>query len=126
MRRSYRFDSSRYVSPAARMLMGVAIRPASSPVPSATMAAIAMKRLNVPFIVRKSTLRYVRFTCYHSILSTGTGSGFVSVLCTVPLLMWITRSAMAVSAVLCVMTMTVRPVWRQVSCNRRSTCLPVL
>ena len=31
-----------------------------------------------------------------------------------------------VSAELCVMTMTVRPVLRQVSCSRASTCLPVL
>ena len=63
---------------------------------------------------------------YHSILSTGVGSVFSSEETTVPLLIWITRSAIAVSAWLWVITITVRPVFRQVSCSSFSTALPVL
>ena len=58
--------------------------------------------------------------------STGVGSGFVSLESTVPFLMRMTRSAMAVRAWLWVMTMTVRPVFRQVSCSSWRMVLPVL
>lgn len=63
---------------------------------------------------------------YHSISSTGVGCGLTCEDRTVPDLIRITRSAMAVRAWLWVMTMTVRPVWRQVSCSSFSTLLPVL
>ena len=63
---------------------------------------------------------------YHSILSTGVGSGFVLISMTRPLLMRMTRSAMAARALLWVMTMTVRPFCRQVFCKSSNTCLPVL
>ena len=43
-----------------------------------------------------------------------------------PLPMRITRSAMAASALLWVMTITVRPCFLHVCCKRASTCLPVL
>ena len=89
------------------------------------MAKMAKKRERLARTVRKMFFRYV-LRIYHSILSTGVGAGFVSTAVTVPLLMWMTRSAIAVSAELCVMTMTVRPVLRQVSCKSFSTCLPVL
>ena len=67
-----------------------------------------------------------RAVCHHSIVSAETGEGFVSMAVTFPFRMWITRSAMAVNAWLCVMTTTVRPVWRQVSCSRHRMALPVL
>ena len=46
-------------------------------------------------------------------------------LSTVPFLMWMTRSAIGVMALLCVMTTTVTPFCRQVSCNSLRICLPV-
>ena len=63
---------------------------------------------------------------HHSISSTGVGCLFTSLEMALPLLMRITRSAMAVRALLWVMTITVRPVLRQVSCKSCKTALPVL
>ena len=62
---------------------------------------------------------------YHSIISTGMGSALTSLLTMRPLLTRMTRSAMAVRAVLWVMTTTVLPVWRQVSCSSLRMLLPV-
>ena len=62
---------------------------------------------------------------YHSICSTGTGEGLRSLLTIFPLLTRMTRSAMAVSAVLWVMTITVLPVERQVSCSSLRMLFPV-
>ena len=64
-------------------------------------------------------------TVYHSICSTGTGPGLTSLLMIRPLFTRMTRSAMAVRAVLWVMTMTVLPVERQVSCSSFRMLLPV-
>ena len=58
--------------------------------------------------------------------STGVGEGFTSLEMAFPLLMRMIRSAMPVKALLWVMTSTVRPVFRQVSCKSPSTALPVL
>ena len=49
------------------------------------------------------------FPRYHSISSTGVGAPLRSMAATLPFLMWITRSAMGVRAVLWVMTITVMP-----------------
>ena len=75
---------------------------------------MARNRLMVCRTVRSTTLRYV-LRIYHSILSTGIGSAFISTDCTMPLLIRMTRSAMAARAELCVMTITVLPIWRQVA-----------
>ena len=63
---------------------------------------------------------------YHSMFSTGVGVLFVTISATVPFLMRITRSAIGVSALLCVMTTTVTPLCRQVSCRSFKICLPVI
>ena len=63
---------------------------------------------------------------HHSISSTGVGRSFVCMDCTVPFLMWITRSAIAVSAELCVMMTTVMPFLRLCACKSARICLPVL
>ena len=63
---------------------------------------------------------------YHSICSTGVGCSLRSMAATVPFLMWMTRSAMGVRAVLWVMTTTVMPSLRQVSWRSLSTSLPVM
>ena len=65
------------------------------------------------------------FPLYHSISSTGVGCSLSSIFSTFPLLIWITRSAMGVRAVLWVMTTTVMPSCRQVSCSSFRICLPV-
>ena len=62
---------------------------------------------------------------YHSISSTGVGWGLYSEASTRPLLMWITRSAMGVMAVLWVMTTTVMPRRRQVSWSSLRMDFPV-
>ena len=62
---------------------------------------------------------------HHSICSTGTGSSLISSLSTFPFRMWITLSAIGVSARLCVMTMTVIPFSLQVFCRSARICLPV-
>ena len=62
---------------------------------------------------------------YHSISSTGVGWSVRSTAATVPFLMWMTRSAMGVRAVLWVMTTTVMPCLRQVSWSSLRICLPV-
>ena len=64
-------------------------------------------------------------TLYHSINSTGVGEGLTSLPTIWPLFTRMTRSAMAVRAVLWVMTMTVFPVVRQVSCSSLRILLPV-
>ena len=63
---------------------------------------------------------------YHSISSMGTGFSLTAMDWTVPFLIWMTRSAMAVSAELCVMMMTVIPFSRLCFCNSARICLPVL
>ena len=63
---------------------------------------------------------------YHSICSTGTICSFLRISVTVPFFTVIIRSAIAVIAWLCVMTTTVTPFLRQVSCSSFSTALPVL
>ena len=65
------------------------------------------------------------FPLHHSISSTGVGCLLSCVLSTFPLLMWMTRSAMGVRAVLWVMTTTVMPSCRQVSWSSFKICLPV-
>ena len=62
---------------------------------------------------------------YHSISSIGTGCGLISMPLTVPFLIWTTRSAMAVSALLWVMIMTVIPVFLPVSDRSFRMALPV-
>ncbi len=63
---------------------------------------------------------------YHSISSTGTGRSLISTEVTAPFFTWITRSAMAVRALLWVMIMTVMPFFRLMSCNSFKIDLPVL
>ena len=63
---------------------------------------------------------------YHSISSTGTGEGLISSEMTAPFFTWITRSAMAVRALLWVMMMTVIPRWRLMSWRSFKMALPVL
>ena len=70
-------------------------------------------------------LSKISFLIYHSISSTGVGLGFSVISATVPFLMRITRSAMGVRALLWVMTMTVTPPLRQLSCKSFKTALPV-
>ena len=65
------------------------------------------------------------FLSYHSIFSTGVGLALNSSDSTVPFLMWMTWSAMGVMAVLWVMTTTVTPFSRQVSCSSFKMALPV-
>ena len=66
------------------------------------------------------------FRLYHSICSAGRGEEFVSIICTVPFFTCMTLSAILVSALLWVMTMTVFPEFRQVSHKSFSIALPVL
>ena len=63
---------------------------------------------------------------HHSISATSTISRFNTMSATVPLFTVMIRSAMAVSAWLWVMTITVLPISRQVLCSNFSTALPVL
>ena len=63
---------------------------------------------------------------YHSIASTGTGAALISSLVTEPFFTWITRSAMAVRALLWVMMTTVMPCWRLMSCKSCKMALPVV
>ena len=62
---------------------------------------------------------------YHSMSSTGVTVSLTRCSRMVPLLTLIMRSAMAVSAELCVMMTTVMPVWRAVSCSSLRMALPV-
>ena len=62
---------------------------------------------------------------YHSISSTGVGLGLYSSLSTLPFRMCITWSAMGRIAPLWVITITVTPLLRQVSCKSFSMDLPV-
>ena len=62
---------------------------------------------------------------YHSIFSTGMGFSFTTILSTRPFFTWITLSAMGAMAVLWVMTTTVIPSLRQVSCSSLRMDLPV-
>ena len=62
---------------------------------------------------------------YHSICATGRGDSFRSQERIFPLLTRITRSAIAVSAPLWVMMITVFPVCRQVFCKRERMAFPV-
>ena len=63
---------------------------------------------------------------YHSISSTGTGRSLTSTDVTVPFFTWITRSAMAVRALLWVMMMTVMPCFRLMIWSSFRIDLPVL
>ena len=63
---------------------------------------------------------------HHSISSTGTGWSLTSWEVTVPFFTWITRSAMAVRALLWVMMMTVMPFFRLMSWSSLRMDLPVL
>ncbi len=63
---------------------------------------------------------------YHSISSTGTGRSLISTPVTVPFFTWITRSAMAVRALLWVMMMTVIPFFRLIIWRSFKMALPVL
>lgn len=63
---------------------------------------------------------------YHSRVSAETGLGFRRISTTFPLLMRMILSAMAAKDWLWVMTTTVRPVSRQVSCRSFRMALPVL
>ena len=62
---------------------------------------------------------------YHSISSTGAGQSLMSTDSTVPFFTWITRSAMAVRALLWVMMTTVMPFFRLISCKSFRMDLPV-
>ena len=61
----------------------------------------------------------------YSILSTGSGCSLISTLSMRPLRTLMTLSPIAVSARLCVMTMTLTPRWRHVSCSSLRICFPV-
>ena len=63
---------------------------------------------------------------YHSSASTGTGAALISSLVTEPFFTWITRSAMAVRALLWVMMITVMPCRRLMSCRSCKMALPVV
>ena len=69
--------------------------------------------------------RFPQHRLHHSISSTGVTFAFFSCRSTVPFFTEITRSAIAVNALLWVMMTTVMPVSRLVSCNSFKTCLPV-
>ena len=62
---------------------------------------------------------------YHSISSTGAGRSLMCADSTVPFFTWITRSAMAVRALLWVMMTTVMPFFRLISCRSFRMDLPV-
>ena len=62
---------------------------------------------------------------YHSMDSAEAGASFTSTLATRPSRIWMTRSAMSVNAELCVMSTTVLPVLKNVSCNSLRIALPV-
>ena len=70
--------------------------------------------------------RQFQHSHHHSILSTGVGSALQLTDWICPLLTRMTRSAMAVSAELCVMMTTVMPRSRLCSCRSCRICLPVL
>ena len=63
---------------------------------------------------------------YHSIESAVLGVSFSSTEATLPSWMWMTRWAMGLKAVLCVMRTTVRPCTVDASCNKCKMALPVL
>ena len=62
---------------------------------------------------------------YHSISSTGMGRSLHSTEVTVPFFTWITRSAMAVRALLWVIITTVMPFFRLISCRSFKMDFPV-
>ena len=154
-RRSYRSWLFKY-RPPFRTIAGVTtISPTKNPTPSATIAKIAaylpklcrISRYVVFHIAdfllftsphllpRRGTSLYFQQTkcltsihsiLYHSICSTGTICSFLRISVTVPFFTVIIRSAIAVIAWLCVITTTVTPFLRQVSCSSFSTALPVL
>ena len=63
---------------------------------------------------------------HHSMLMTSAGASFFTDSLTFPFLMRITRSAIGAIAELCVITITVIPFSRQVSCKSFNICFPVL
>ena len=63
---------------------------------------------------------------YHSIVSTGTGLLFTVIFDTFPFLIWITRSAIGAIARLWVISITVIPLFLQVSCRSFRIAFPVL
>ena len=78
-----------------------------------------------PFWSRPAS-RALQLSVYHSRVSAETGFGFRCISTTLPLLMRIILSAMAAKDWLWVITTTVRPVSRQVSCRSFRITLPVL
>ena len=62
---------------------------------------------------------------HHSIVSTETGLGFICISATLPFLIFITRSAMGVIAELWVITITVIPFFRHISCKSFRIAFPV-
>ena len=124
-------------------ISGVACNtPMRKPTPSAMIAMMAMNRpkpdLNslrivFPYLLMIHLLESPergRFAAafarlYHSMSETSAGDALVSMEETCPFLMWMTRSAICVSAELCVMTMTVFFSLRQTSCKSFKMDLPV-
>ena len=127
---------SRYSSPVFFISGAVALRPERNATARAMSMAMERKRFLLFFIsLMRSFLKAVTvpspFLCvfircgYHSMFSTGVGLLLYSSWATVPFFICITWSAMGVRALLWVMTTTVTPFWRQVSCKSFSMDLPV-
>jgi len=102
----------------------VAFSPAKKPAPRAIIAKIEKNLLFVFPISRKISFKNADFikiallssiNFYHSIFSIGTGFSLISIPVTLLLLIWITLSAIGVSARLWVITITVIPSMRQQS-----------
>lgn len=94
---------------------------------SATKLSALAKGADMPTTKFKLRLRlvFIKFSGYHSISSILVTCSLRRISEIRPLFTLITLSAIAVSAELCVITTTVIPVSRHVSCNNLSTALPV-
>ena len=111
-----------------------AVTPAKNAAPMAVIAIIAINLPSEPFISLIKSLNTdfpIMFIPpfhinYHSICSIGSGFSLTVTLSTTPFFTLITLSPIAVSARLCVITTTVTPLSRHVSCNSFNICLPVL
>ena len=127
--KSYNAVSEKYLSAVATMSSLHTLSPANMITPSATIENIARYLPRLCLISRSEVFFIADFISYtppyHSISSTGTMCSFLTMDVTVPFFTVITLSAMAVRALLWVMTTTVLPSLRQVSCKSFNTCLPV-
>ena len=121
--------SSKNASADLRRSMQATARPTNIVTPRAQMAMIEKKRFLLDPIVRTTSLlkAFIRNRpTYHSISSTGTGSGLTVISTTLPLAKRMSRSAMGASAELCVTMTTVMPSSWHRSCRSLRICLPVL